>query len=165
MAAVALYALPMDARDPVSQWLRAHYPQAMRSYVLWTSQWQQWNIFAPDPLRRVTTYRIDVRRGEAWYPILAIEPGTYPWWRHAAQFKFLGNIHDIREGPRVAAMVRFLQSHCAPFGLAPGTELRLVQNIYVVPNDGVVHTTAWWNAWRPQQRSEVSHIAMCLPPA
>lgn len=149
MAAVALYALPDGARDPLTQHLRFRLQPLIRPYILLFSQWQQWNIFSPDPLRRVTTYTVEIDRGEQWHTLTAITPEAVPWLRHSDTFKL---IDRLLSGPAstIPAIDHFLRMHCTQHGLPPGTHLRLVYHTAVLPLPANVLAPAQWRALRQQ---------------
>lgn len=132
MAAIALYALPDAARDPLTVSLRTTLQPIIRPYVLLFSQWQQWNLFSPDPLRRIVTYRVEIDRGDRWEPIRTIEPGVYSTFRHASEFKFLGR---LLEGARTTfpLVARFLERQCGELDLATGSHVRLTYLVSVLP--------------------------------
>lgn len=132
MAAVGLYALPDASQAPIVQLLRDRFQWVARPYILLTSQWQQWNLFSPDPLRRIVTYGIEADRGASWERILTIEPETYSTFRHASQFKFLAR---FLEGGASSSrlVVRFLEKQCEELNLASGTHVRLVYLVSVIP--------------------------------
>ena len=58
--AVLVYSVPRVAADPISTWTRRRLVPVVGPYMFLTSQWQLWNLFAPDPTRLVTIDRIDV---------------------------------------------------------------------------------------------------------
>src|SRR5687768_11713294 len=83
MFAVVVYALPHDADDRLNTWIRSELKPIVRPYILLTSQWQQWNLFSPDPLRRVTAYDIQRNDREGWTTIKVIDWNTLSAARQA----------------------------------------------------------------------------------
>jgi hypothetical protein len=152
MMSVLIYSIPRDIKNPLLP--------IVSPYMWITSQWQLWNLFAPDPLRRVTAYEVDVRQGNIWQLLTTIDAQTYPWWRHAAQWKLIGNVLDPyakREEPAK----RFLQSLCAPFHVAAGTRLRVQYDTYVIPLITTPQSRAWWEQWQPKTESSVGIETTC----
>lgn len=149
MAAVGAYAIPGDARDGLSRWIKQHMSTYVAPYILATSQWQQWNLFSPDPLRRVTEYRLEVQQDPTWVHLQTIKPGSFPWWRHAPQFKMLGSLLEW-DAKRDAIVDRFLQLACQEHSLQPGTPIRLVYRSYIIPAHEHLAAVSWWWNWQPE---------------
>ena len=147
--AVLVYSVPRVAADPISTWTRRHLVPVVGPYMFLTSQWQLWDMFAPDPTRLVSAYRIEVEAGDRWRELTTVEPGTYSIWRHAARFKLFGNV--LRDGVPVnrPAAERFLQLICAERNVPAGTAIRLTYLHYLIPAHARRESRAWWRAWRP----------------
>lgn len=150
--AIAIYAIPSIANDPISMFLRLNIGPVVRPYILWTSQWQQWNLFAPDPLRRVTHYhlqRFDPIH-DTWSDTAVFQPGSFLWWKHATRFKILDRIFDLEEGDRkILLQKHFLAKMCAEFALPSGTSLRMLFRYYIIPNTPELTSFSWWRSWQP----------------
>jgi hypothetical protein len=160
MTAVALYAIPWAATSKAARWARAELTPRTHPYILTFSQWQQWNLFSPDPLRRVSFFEIRHRRGDEWVTLRGIRPGDYPWWRHSTHFKLFGEFLDSTEKRHEQIIARYLQRHCRMAGLAEGTTLQLVRLTYVIPKD-IATTTSAWRAWKPSITEIPSVLAQC----
>lgn len=162
MAAVGLYALPPDAHDRVTEWLRWNVVPLVRPYIFLTSQWQQWNLFSPDPLREVTVYSIAAEIDGAWRFRTALEKGTLPWWRDGDELKLLRNLQD--GGDRLRAVSeRYAQIACRPLGLAPGTPVRLQYDSYVIPFARTGYARGFWRTWQPTWWRTVGAQTVCPP--
>ncbi|MBI3336239.1 hypothetical protein HYZ98_01585 [Candidatus Peregrinibacteria bacterium] len=150
--AVAIYAIPSIVSDPVSVFLRSHASSIVRPYVLLTSQWQQWNLFAPDPLRRVTHYhfqRLDPVR-DVWVDIAVFRPGAFLWWKHATRFKILDRVFDLDERDRKTPLQKhFLEKMCREFNLPSSTSVRMLHRYYVIPHIPELTSFSWWRTWQP----------------
>lgn len=155
MAAVGVYAIPAsrigDVVRPIKQWVRP--------YILFTSQWQGWDLFSPDPLRRVTVYRILVADGPIWQPVATIGPDSLSMWRHADELKFLGRIDgtDDHRPLRVAYVRDFCRSHALPSRAA----VRFVEHFYVLPEDAASLHAASQKNWKPSWRSNITAETYC----
>ncbi len=160
MAAVGIYALPGDARDGLSLWIKQHGSGTVSPYILATSQWQQWNLFSPDPLRRVSEYVLEVQQGPEWIPLTILKPGSFPWWRHAAQFKMLGSLLEW-DAQRDEVIDRFLQLTCREHTLAPGTSIRLAYRFYVIPAHERMASVSWWWNWQPKVTVAPGLMTVC----
>lgn len=149
MGAIGIYALPGDAKDGVTRWLKQNMSRIVSPYILTTSQWQQWNLFSPDPLRRVSEYTIEMQTGNEWEHLTTLKPGSFPWWRHAAQFKMLGSLLEW-DAKRDEVIDRFLQLACQEHSLRQRTPIRLVYSFYVIPAHERMASVSWWWNWEPE---------------
>lgn len=127
MFAVAVFVIPISypgGMGGVGQ--RLHDFSA--PYVLSLSQWQQWNLFAPDPIRRVSAYTIDSEVNGVWNPSTIIDPHARRFYEYAKLMKVLGRL----ETTHAVLVEPFLRSYCIETGLK---RLRLRIDSYVLPND------------------------------
>ena len=163
MAAVGLYALPDQADDRVTKWLADHAVPVVTPYVLVTGQWQQWNLFAPNPLRRIVFYKIETRNplGD-WSYVASVNDSTYGPWRHAARFKLLGQaLEENTARPELAE--RAAQVFCDEFGLQPDAPIRIWPDVAVVPYVYPSPSKAWWDSWKPTFQSYLALDTTCVP--
>lgn len=145
MAAVAIYCIPDDSKDTFSRFIADKGTPFVRSYLLITSQWQKWNIFAPDPIRRVSLYRVEIDRHGAWIPMVRIDPFSIPWWKHAKTLKLLNNIQDNPDsGGKV--LLSFL---CRTKVLPAGALTRLTADISVIPSPEELKKLGGWDHFIP----------------
>ncbi len=121
MVAVAAYAIPDPAQDKVASWIRSTVAPTTRPYVLATSQWQQWNLFSPDPQRRVTEYRL-VADGQTR---LRLTPSTYRWWRKTDEIAMFSKWEDEEAETVDPLLKRYVAAYCEPLGMPPGSRLSL----------------------------------------
>lgn len=160
MAAVAFYALPPGGQALFPQSVRSWLGERVRPYVFTLSQWQQWNIFAPDPLRRVSRYVVETQAdaGSPWTRVEdLLPPGRFSPFEHSMRMKFYGELFE--QDGREPLVERFLQRYCA--NLPPGSIVRARTNIIVLPKDGRTHSPAWWRAWRPTPRTFHEESIQC----
>lgn len=163
MAAVAIYALPGMSNEEFVHRLQERFGPVINPYLLLTSQWQQWNLFSPDPLRRVTSYAIDVQKEGEWHEIEYITAGSLPWWRHAAQFKMLGSLldGDTQNQTQHNMAERYLQLRCDMYNILDGTPIRLMYKYYIIPAENEsMSVEDWWN-YAPEESAYVGHEAVC----
>ena len=163
MGAVALYAAPGGSTNGIIMGLRERFSSSVTPYMLWTSQWQQWNLFSPDPLRRVTTYIIERTNEDGqWEVIENLYPGALPWWRHAAQFKMLGSLLDGSDSETQKRLAeRYLQVKCRDHGLTDGTPVRLSYSYWVIPYTEESMPVDWWWNYVPEESMYVGHETAC----
>lgn len=158
IAAVGVYTVPRSAQDPFSQWTRGVLLPSVTPYLLATMQWQLWDLFAPDPLRAVSTYRIDLLTADGWTTIRTLEPGTFSIVRHAPWFKLL--LRAVDEAWQPQDIVRRLTLlPCTEQQLRAGTPLRLVRLRSVLP---VPHYTSGgidWGTLPTPQEEAVLHAS------
>lgn len=158
---VAFYSIPRDAKDVFSVWTRIDVLPVITPYMYVTSQWQLWNIFAPDPLRRVTAYRIDVQREGTWQHLITIEPNAYGILRHATRMKLMNNMLDEFSDNRAAMAGRYLALLCAEKGVPSDTPIRLTYEYYVLPLLTEAMNTQWWHNWQAKRMSNVGFTTTC----
>lgn len=71
MTAIGIYSLYGVENVPVLSWLDSKR-EYVRPYTLITSQWQRWNLFSPDPLRRVIQMSIEAEFNGKWQTMTVI---------------------------------------------------------------------------------------------
>ena len=164
MAAIGLYALPSEAHDPLTETLRSHALPIVRPYVLLTSQWQQWNLFSPNPLRRVTTYRIEVDRDGKWEALRTLNAESFGFLRHATEYKNLSRI--LEGGEQTLPLIEhFLQRECTDADLPAGTHVRLMYDYYVLPRLTRSASVREWRDYVPAHTVAPGSEVLCGWPA
>ena len=158
MSAVGLYAIPSVAKRPIAKHLHKEYRPYAKPYVLSMSQWQRWNLFSPDPLRRVETFTIEVKEGEAWFPKKVFNFDSLPWWNRSSELKILRRLANKK---KKSARPGFLHSFCREEGLERGTKIRLRKSWYVIPKHEELHSPAWWNTWEPETKTRIDSSTTC----
>jgi hypothetical protein len=161
MFSVAVYSIPRDAKDAFSQWSRFDLLPLVTPYMYITSQWQLWNIFAPDPLRRVTTYRTEIRRDNGWVQLEAVGPDSFSIFRHATRIKLMGNMLDEFSDNRAAIAGRYLHLLCSEHNVPSGTPMRLWYDVYILPFLTEPQTARWWREWQPEYSSTLGFSTTC----
>lgn len=96
-------------------------------YVLALSQWQQWNLFAPDPIRRVSEYSIDRDVKGVWTLTTLIDPKAHAFYEYSKLMKVLGRLETTHS----ALVEPFLRFYCDE----SGARLRLRIDSYILPSD------------------------------
>ncbi len=143
MAAVAFILLP-DGTGLYSRML-TRGQAIVTPYVMSFSQWQKWMIFAPNPLTRVSLFRIDHWTGESWEPVASLDYASLPWWQREKELKILSNL----ESDWNALSSAYLKGFCEPLGIGDGHTLWLVSRYNILPSE----------------LSHLSHMALLqLPP-
>lgn len=163
MAAIGLYTIPGEATDRASRWVLDNVTPHATKYVLMTSQWQQWNLFAPNPLRRITFYRVETQNAEgSWAYVTSVNRYTYGGMRHAVRFKLLGQaLEEDTTRPELAE--RAAQVFCKEFGFEPEENIRIWHETTVVPYVHPSPSKAWWDAWEPAFESSLAIETTCQP--
>ena len=161
MFAVGVYAVPGAAEDRFAKFAQSTLLPRVSTYILLSSQWQQWNLFAPDPIRRITYYRFEQDTPDGWEEVVTLQPGSYPWWLHATRFKILGG---IMEGGSPEVADRFAHLLCAKHDIAPGTRVRIVYLVSVVPWTETPQDYATWRSWNYPFNEEGAFDTACPDP-
>ena len=131
MAAVFLYSIPIVNSNPLLRLRTATFPYTS-PYLFATSQWQQWNLFAPDPLRAVTDYTVEREDHSNWTYVTTLAAENIPWLRKATYGKLLPAI--LNDNAKLKPIQElFLDTQCHPLGLLPGTHVRLLSRVTVIP--------------------------------
>lgn len=159
--AVAIYAIPREANDTFSKWTRFDLLPIVSPYILQTSQWQLWNIFSPDPLRRVTSYIVEKKEDEDWKELIIIHADEYSAFRHSTRMKMMINIFDQSNPHYTVIAGRFLHLLCAENNLPSQTPIRLFLYEYSLPYITKPQTRAWWNTWKPQPFLDLALTTTC----
>ncbi len=161
MLAVGLYCIPPDTKDAASTWLRKNGMPYVQKYMMITSQWQQWNLFAPNPLRRIVFYKVEKQNAKGeWAFVTSINDHTYRPWRHAVRFKLLGQaLEEKTTRPLLAE--RALQVLCKELSLEPGANVRIWHDITVVPYIHPSPRKQWWDIWKPHFESTLAIESSC----
>ncbi len=148
MTAVAVYIIPDEAKDPVTPKLEEVILPAARPYLLMTSQWQKWNIFSPDPLRRVSAYDIEVNEEGRWRTVKRLEYRLLPWWHRAKELKILRRVEEAGEKAGKA----YLEGMCREGAVPRGALVRLQIDAYVLPMKQELEDAGGWEEWKPERR-------------
>ena len=171
MFAVAAYSIPESTNDHVGGWASAIGIDSTAAsnglstlrwkvagpYLLSTSQWQQWNMFSPEPIRQVLQMQIEKKTGDTWTIIRELTPKSTPWWSYSREVKILYTIGmDDRYKP---ARQAFLASECT--NLEPRAHLRMVYLRYVVPVEDIVHPESFWKTYTPEVSREIDSEFTC----
>lgn len=155
MAAVGISSMPVEARDPLTPGLRRRLFPIVRPYLLATSQWQLWNLFSPDPLRRVSEHRIDRLEGGRWIPTKTWNRETIGFTKNADTFKLFERI----EGSPLLWQ-RFLELQCTELLLRSGTPVRISQRSFILPQDDA-DSIGGWDHFEPQWYEEIRSDRVC----
>jgi len=165
MFAVGITSIPRSATDKFSKDVSHLLQPLVTPYLQLTSQWQLWDLFAPDPLRRVTLYRIEEQKDGEWTERITIKPGTYSFLRHAVYFKYFINILNNTNEYAQKAQIRFLDIQCRQQGIESGTPVRLVLFATVIPYLQKPITMDEWATWMPAFERTVEAGTLCPFPA
>lgn len=159
MSAVGIYSSPGNTGVPALKQMREALIGHVRPYMLMTSQWQQWNLFSPDPLRRVARYRIEQSKDDTWVTIKLIAPETLGFWEQAPKLKAMRHIED--PGKNQSARNRLLELACRDHALPAATALRLQWEYYVIPKHRIPVSLEWWHSWKPEWHRSVTAELTC----
>ncbi|MAE68333.1 hypothetical protein CL635_00785 [bacterium] len=149
IVAVFVYSLYHVEGTPILEWMNSKR-NYVRPYILITSQWQRWNLFSPDPLRRVIEMKFDRQvSDETWVNIYTLNEKTVGWWQRAPELKIMRRMEDENNEP---LQERYVHDLCRTRGIPAGTRMRLRKRWFIIPKNEVTQSTAWWNAWEPDWR-------------
>jgi hypothetical protein len=157
MTAIAVYLLP-------NGWL-VKAKEIASPYVLSTSQWQKWDIFSPNPLRRVSMYSIERWKGgdtgiarTEWETLHTLHPSDFPWYERATMMKVL---ERLEEDEWLASVPQFLLSVCAEDPSNKGRTIRLANEYTVIPDS--LHALKHLSAAKLSSHRRVLNDAILCP--
>ncbi|TSC59445.1 MAG: hypothetical protein Greene041662_477 [Candidatus Peregrinibacteria bacterium Greene0416_62] len=158
MTAVASYSVSTAWNIPPLTFVQEMTLPWVRGYLLATSQWQQWNLFSPDPLRRVSRYRL------AWEVEGMLQEA--PWideelsyHRKANLTKTLRRLED--QGHNAPMLLRFLALACHERALPPGTMIRLERAYYILPYAEKPLSLSDWRNYIPEWTTDTMAERPC----
>lgn len=129
-AAIALYLLPA-LNVPLIGPVIGEAKAVTKPYILSLSQWQSWDIFSPDPLRRSSTYRIDRFDAGTWKAVRSISYDTLSFTERAKEIKILERLEDSWQ----RLIPSYLQPLCNAIPQSEGGTLRLVAISQILPKE------------------------------
>lgn len=160
---VSLYAIPMISKDPLLRPLRDTSMKLIAPYMLSLSQWQQWNLFSPDPLRHVTQYRIERQLSTGQWEVLeSLTPAMFGPLRLSTHFKmYIGMLERDSDTYRPAVLRHFLLAYCESHSLPSDTPVRLIYSRYSITKPSSFLAAFHADPWPPHPQQESSDPAFC----
>jgi hypothetical protein len=131
---VFVTAIPARAADPFSTTLRSVWQPITGPYVDATGQWQNWNLFSPDPSTKSVEYYIDLFEDGKRIETRVLSPESIPWSGRTNVLKILRNLSKKEEDFSLLR-TEFLRSYCRRWRLLEAHELRLRVRIVDIFND------------------------------
>lgn len=126
MTAVTLYNIPKERLGVLASVRTLTDP-----YIFRFSQWQYWDIFSPDPMRRVAMFILERNAGDRWETAMVMSYDELPWWLRVKEMKVL----DRLAGDWKNLTVPYLQSLCPEIPYAADKEIRLTMRYHYLPSD------------------------------
>lgn len=160
MSAIAAFAIDRSWNFAPFSAFKDLVDPVTRGYVLITSQWQQWNLFSPDPLRRISQYRVEISGGSGWQTIAKIG-GPDGDKRRAGMMKALRRIEDRRADDPLNQ--RFLHVLCRRERIVGGISIRLVRRFAVLPKPQHPLSVEEWRSYAPSWSEDTLFTASCPP--
>ena len=130
-----------------------------KPYVLSTSQWQRWNLFSPDPLRRVVEMDIEQNINGRWVTVHTINEKNLGWWQKAPELKIMRRMEDDDKLP---LRRQYVQDYCRTHALETGTHMRLRKRWFIIPKHATAASASQWNAWQPEWNEHIDFDLYCL---
>ncbi len=167
MAAMAVYAIPDPADDPAARWMKDTLQPWARPYAYALSQWQQWNLFSPEPSRGETAYAVMMETADRRQFTLAdLSPQNLPWWKSVNETTMLRKTEDLPDAG--AFFERYLTSYCPLLEGQEDIRLVLLGRSRVVPGseNGSGSGDVLPTDWAPFTRADIScrGLPRVLPP-
>lgn len=160
--AVGLYAIPTDTKDEAARFARFTLVKPFAPYIRITSQWQQWNLFSPDPLRRVPRYVVEVLERGQWKQVRMLDPTEQPWWSRSTHVKaFLGLLETDSGTYHYALNEQFVRSQCSLLNLKRRTPVRITTLTYVIPKPATLFAALKPMSWPPTLSATSTPTLLC----
>lgn len=131
MFAVLVASIPPDTAKAIDDFRRT-FLTLVQPYLMLTGQEQGWPLFAPDPVRRVSTYHLDVFDGGAWTErehALDIDRFT------TRELRALRKIEQLSPDRRSTIEASYTASLCKKFDLPSGKQVRIRSQSSILPTD------------------------------
>lgn len=160
MFAVAVFTTPRIAKDSFATFSINYLIPRVAPYLQMTSQWQLWDLFAPDPLRRITGYRIEKEVNGTWQTVTEIDASTYPWYQHSTRFKYYINVLEGSDDVN-AAKRQFLALQCNEWKLPADTHVRILYRIWIIPHLTSIPVPGYWKQWAPNVEEKIGPSILC----
>lgn len=160
-ASVAIYSTPRS-NAPAMRWFDERIRPLVRPYMLATSQWQSWELFAPDPHRRSVSLMLAVQGEDGTWKVRGtVDPASVPWWRQSDELK---TMRALEENEANAPLFeRYVQLLCPIFGIPPGTEVRVMRAVVVIPYLLEWKPPSWWRSFPPEWQGYLESAVRCPP--
>ncbi len=140
--ALFIHTLPPAAAGMIPDALRSHVSPIVNPYMMANGQWQNWDLFSPDPMRRISRYRVVALQENIWTTLRILEPATARFWRSSGEFSYPLQLED---GGATELFSRYLRALCTPLGLTEGTPVALMVDYAILPESPPEND---WAAWR-----------------
>ncbi len=135
--------------------------QKMRSfvtpYILLTSQWQEWNIFSPNPVQRVGLYALSMTLDDRIIEIKKLDPASLAWHHRTREIKILERV----AGGWSVLQQSYLRSQCKNVPIAKGKTIHLKEVAFTLPFE--LEKLAHIAENFPTQNEKILASALCPP--
>jgi hypothetical protein len=160
-ASVAIYAMP-TSENAWLRWFDAVVRPTVRPYMLATSQWQSWELFASDPHRRSVNLMLATKNSDGTWTVKgAVDPASVPWWRKSDELKTMRSLEESEANKPL--FERYIELLCPEFGIPPGTEVRVMRAVVVIPYVLEWKPPSWWRSFPPEWQGYLESYVLCPP--
>ena len=146
MAAILINARPTNVEQLNILTLLARQEPYVRPYILLTSQWQHWNIFAQSTSLAMTETHIEKLSDGEWSTVRIIDRTHPGLFRHSPENVSIN--HLMNDGVE-ALKEPYLQDVCRTEHLQTGTQVRIRKRFAFFPSHAGQQSIGWWRAWQP----------------
>ena len=159
MTAIGIYSLFNVEQYPILKWLDSKR-EHVRPYILVTSQWQRWNLFSPDPLRRVIEMDFEVYKEGRWQVVRTLNEHGVSYWQRAPELKIM---RRMEQDSMQELRKRYIADICRTEQFPPGTPMRITKIWHVIPRHEKTESVSWWYDWKPEWREPIRLLNMDCP--
>lgn len=144
MYAIAIYVIPDENQVVfIDKIVTASMP-ASRAYVFATSQWQKWNIFSPDPIRRISIYEVSIEQNGRWNRLKILTPTSPPWYLKPKELKLARQLEEKNLG-----FISLYLKYICKTGQAPrGAHIKVSARSYALPPKEDLDRQGGWTKYK-----------------
>ncbi len=139
MFSVLIFIIPDEVRTKPIRWTIDASMPYVRPYMYVTSQWQKWNIFSPDPIRRVSAYELQIEQNGVWQRHALFRGQSMQWQFRTKELKILRQLEDSKQ-----IVPLYLADYCRTGKAPANARLKLKAISYVIPTKKELEEQGGW---------------------
>ncbi len=159
MAAVLVQAFSLVRfPSPVMAKIGSYTPY-VQPYMSLTSSHQDWNLFAPDPLLRITEMSFEKLNGTGgWLSLRKLDGDHLGFFRRAPELKIMGNMLERSQDHMKEA---YIQDLCRTEELPVGTAIGMRRRYTDIPGYTEPLSVSVWSQWKPVWTEWFDYFTFC----
>ncbi len=135
------------------------YTTYVQPYMSLISSHQDWNLFAPDPLLRITEMSFEkLTATGSWVMVRRLDGDHLSFFRRAPELKIMGNMLDRSQDHMKEA---YIQDLCRTEELPNGTPIGLRRRYADIPGFMEALSLEVWRQWKPVWTEWFDYFTSC----